>query len=103
MLSFLRMLLIATALLTSGALQVAAGLGEDGCCPEGAGQGEPEDAPCPDCPPGLACACCPIRGVVHAAALDVAPDGSSGVALVVAPAEPSLGASVTDIFHPPRA
>jgi hypothetical protein len=100
MTSLFRMLLVATALLSSGALQAAAALGDDACC---AGEAEEKDASCPDCPPGLACACCPIRGAVQAAVLEVAPATSPGVAIAVATAEPSLGASVTDIFHPPRA
>lgn len=94
------MLLVATALLTSGALQVAAAAGEDACC---AGEGEPEGAPCPDCPLGIACSCCPARSAVHAAALELAPATSPGVAISIAAAEPSLGASAADIFHPPRA
>jgi hypothetical protein len=100
MISLFRMLLVATALLSSGALQVAAAMGDDACC---AGETEEKDASCPACPPGLACACCPIRGAVHAAVLDVAPAPSPGVAIAAVTAEPSLGASVTDIFHPPRA
>jgi hypothetical protein len=98
--SLLRMLLVATALLTSGALQVAAAVEDDGCC---TGETEERGAPCPDCPPGLACACCQIRGAVPAAALEVAPAASPGVAMAVAAAEPSVGAPATDIFHPPRA
>jgi hypothetical protein len=94
------MLLVASALLSSGALQVAAAMGDGACC---AGETEEKDAPCPDCPPGLACACCPMRGAVHATALEVAPAPSRGVAIAVVTSEPSLGASVTDIFHPPRA
>ncbi len=95
-----RMFLVATALLSSGALQVAAPFGADACC---AGETEEKGAPCPDCPPGLACTCCPIRGAVQAAVLEVAAAPSPGVVIAVAAAEPSLGASVTDIFHPPRA
>lgn len=97
----LRTLLVVTALLSSGALQVAAAAGDDACCPEE--RGEEENAPCPDCPPGLACACCPLRGAVHAAVLDVAPPSSQGAAIAVTSAAPSLRAAVTDIFHPPRA
>jgi len=100
MTSLFRMLLVATALLSSGALQVVADLGDDACC---AGETEEKDAPCPDCPPGLACGCCPIRGAVQGAAPEVAPATAPGVAISVAAAEPSLGAPVTDIFHPPRA
>jgi hypothetical protein len=95
----LRILLIATALLSGGALQVAAAMGADACCAEEAGGGG-EETPCP---PGLACACCPIRGAVQFAAADVAPAPSRRVAVAVAAAEPTLGGSVTDIFHPPRA
>lgn len=100
MTSLFRMLLVATALLSSGALQVAAAMGDDACC---AGETEEKDASCPDCPPGLACACCPVRGAVPAAVLEVAPATSPGVAIAVATAEPNLGAPATDIFHPPRA
>lgn len=102
MAAFFRMLLVLTALASSGAVQVAASLGDDLCCAGERGT-EEEDAPCPDCPPGLACACCPIRGAVQAEAPEVAPAASAGVAIAVAAVEPSLGASVTDIFHPPRA
>src|SRR5512139_1937720 len=100
MTSLFRMLLVATALLNSGALQVAAAMGDDACC---AGETEEKDASCPDCPPGLACACCPVRGAVQASTLLVAPASSPGVSIAVAASEPSLGASATDIFHPPRA
>lgn len=100
MASLLRMVLVATALLSSGVLQVAAAMGDDVCC---AGEMEGEDAPCPDCPPGLACSCCPIRGALEATPLVVAPAETAGRMLVTAATEPSLGASATDIFHPPRA
>lgn len=96
---FLRTLLLATALLSGGALQVAAAMGADTCCAEESGAGG-EETPCP---PGLACACCPIRGAVQFAVADVAPATSLGVAVAVAAAEPTLGGPVTDIFHPPRA
>lgn len=99
MTSLLRALLVATALLSSGVLQVAAAA-EDACCAEErAGRG----ASCPDCPLGVACACCAVRGVVHAGVPRVAPASASGVAVPVAVDEPSLGARGTDIFHPPRA
>jgi hypothetical protein len=97
-----RALLVATALLSSGALQVAATMGEDACC-AGDAREEGQDASCPDCPPGLACGCCPLRGAVEAAAVEVAPAPSRGVAIAVVATEPSLGMSATDIFHPPRA
>jgi hypothetical protein len=100
MTSLFRMLVVATSLLSSGTLQVAAVMGDDGCC---AGETEEKDASCPDCPPGLACACYSIRGAVQAVALEVAPATSPGAAIAIATAEPSLGAAVTDIFHPPRA
>jgi hypothetical protein len=95
-----RMLLVAIALLSSGALQVAAAIGDEPCC---AGEAEDKDAPCPDCPPGLACACCPGGGAVQPATLEVAPATSPGIAIAVTVPQPSLGASETDIFHPPRA
>jgi hypothetical protein len=85
------------ALLTSGALQLASAIGDDGCCAAEKG------TPCSSCPAGIACACCPARGVAEIAALDIAPATSPGVAIAVATTEPSLGAKVTDIFHPPRA
>ena len=100
MTAFFRILLVAMALLNSGALQVVAAMGDDACC---AGETEEKDASCPDCPPGLACACCPIRGAVQTAALEIAPASSPGVAIAVVAAEPNLGAAVTDIFQPPRA
>jgi hypothetical protein len=96
MTSSFRMLLIATALLMSGAVQAAAAIGEDACCAE-------EKGSRPECPAGIACACCPIRGAVKTAAPEVGPSSSPGVAISVAAAEPSLGGSATDIFHPPRA
>jgi hypothetical protein len=65
MTSLFRMVLVVTALLTSGALQVAAAMGDDACC---AGEAKEKDASCPDCPPGLACACCATRGAVQDAA-----------------------------------
>lgn len=100
MTSVLRTLLLATALLSSGVLQVAAATGDDACC---AGEAGEQDASCPGCPPGLACACYPVRGAVQATAHEVAPPASTGLALAVATAEPCLGPPVTDIFHPPRA
>jgi hypothetical protein len=94
-----RILLLATALLSGGALQMAAAMGADACCEETGTGGE--ETPCP---PGLACACCPIRGAVQfAVAADVAPAPSPGVALAVATAEPTLCGHAADIFHPPRA
>jgi hypothetical protein len=93
---FLRTLVVATALLTSGAPRLAAALGEDACCTDEQG------VPCPECPPGVACACCPIRGALQASTPEVAPARSRGIAIAVAAAEPSLVASGTDIFHPPR-
>lgn len=98
MASPLRMLLVATALLTTGALQVAAASGEDACCE---GETDAGEVPCPDCPPGLACGCCPLRAV-EAPPLGTAPARPPGVAIAVVAVEPSLGASVTDVFHPPR-
>lgn len=98
MTSFFRMVLVAVALLTSGAPQALAALVEDdGCC------AEERDVPCPDCPPGLVCACCPMRGATSAAAPDVSPAASRGVAVRVAADEPVLRASASDIFQPPRA
>lgn len=95
----LRALLLATALLSSGVVQVAAAA-EDACCAE---EGGGSDASCPDCPLGVACACCAVRGVVHAGLPGVAPATAPGVAVPVLADEPSLGARGTDIFHPPRA
>jgi hypothetical protein len=98
MTSLLRILLLASALLSGGALQVAAAMGADTCCEETEAGGE--ETPCS---PGLACACCPIRAAVQFAVADVAPATSPGVAVAVAAVEPTLGGPVTDIFHPPRA
>lgn len=103
MTAFLRILLLATALLSGGVLQVAAAMGVDACCAGEAEEAQENDASCPDCPPGLACACCPTRGAVRSARLELVPEGRPGVLVALATAEPSLGASVTDIFHPPRA
>jgi hypothetical protein len=100
MTAFLRMSLVAAALLSSGALQVAVAMGDDGCC---AGEAEQNESSCPDCPPGLACGCCPLRGAVPACAVDVAPAASPGLAISVAAAEPTFGGAAPDIFHPPRA
>lgn len=95
----LRMLLVAAALLSGGVLQLASAMGEDGCC---AGESSDQDRPCTECPPGLACACCPLRGAVAVAPV-VAPPAPSGRAVSVPCAEPLAGPAVTDIFHPPRA
>jgi hypothetical protein len=111
MTSFARMLLVATALLTSGVLQVASAAREDACCAgetQAAGEtqdtGETQhDAPCPDCPPGVACGCCPIRGAAQVTRAVVVADTSPGVALVVAASEPPSHGLAADIFHPPRA
>lgn len=95
--SFIRMLLVATALLTSGVLQVAAAKGEDACCTHDEGGSSR------DCPPGLACSCCPARGAIHVVAPEVAPAATPGLAVPVSVLEPTLVASAADIFHPPRA
>lgn len=100
MTALLRALLVASALVSTGVVQLSATLGEDVCC---AGQADEREGSCPDCPPGLACACCPIRGAVEAAVLDVAPAPSRGVAIAVVAREPALVATASDIFHPPRA
>jgi hypothetical protein len=97
----LRALLLAVALLTSGALQVAAAVGEDACCAEEQEQEAP--LPCSGCPPGVACACCPSTGAVASSGPEVAPASSKGVGVVTAPPAPSALASASDIFHPPRA
>lgn len=93
----LRTVTVAFALLSSGALQAAAAMGDDPCC------AEETDAPVPDCPPGVACACCPTRGAVRPALPELAPARTEGVALAVAAQEPSAAAPPADIFHPPRA
>jgi len=95
--SFFRSLLVAASLLSSGVLQVAAAIGEDACC------AEERDAPCPDCPLGIACTCCPFRGAVQVAAPELAPVATPIATVVTVSAEPSPRASVADIFHPPRA
>lgn len=94
---FLRMVVAALALLTSGTLQLASALGDAPCCEEERGDADA------DCPPGMACACCPIRGAVEIAALGVAPAASPGVAVPLVAVEPNPGAAVSDIFQPPRA
>jgi hypothetical protein len=95
--SLVRSLLVAAALLSSGVLEVAAGVGEDACC---AGE---RSAPCPECPLGVACACCPVRGAVQVAAPELAPVASATATVVTVSAEPNPRMSVADIFHPPRA
>lgn len=98
----LRPLLLATALLTSGLVQLATAAGPDACCAdEPAGQ-DAHDAPCPDCP-GLACGCCPARGAVQPLAVDLAPAATRGVSVATAAAEPTPGAMPAGIFIPPRA
>lgn len=100
MASLLRILLVFAALLSGGVLQVASAMGDDdACC---AGETNDEGAPCTNCPPGLACACCPLRGAVENAPV-VTPPESSGVAVTATCVEPVVGPPVTDIFHPPRA
>jgi hypothetical protein len=99
MVPFLRLLLVATALLSSGVLQVVAAMGDDACCAQEAQEEQPS---CPDCPPGLACACCPMRGAVEATP-ELAPRAPAGVALAVVATEPAGAAPAADIFHPPRA
>jgi hypothetical protein len=99
MVPLLRILLVAAALLSSGALQVAAAIGDDACCAQEAQEEHPS---CPDCPPGVACACCPMRAAVQAAP-ELKPRTPAGVALAVVAAEPAGAAPATDIFHPPRA
>jgi hypothetical protein len=91
-----RALLIAIALLSSGALQVAAASGEDECCPE------EESVPCPDLPQGVACVCCPSCIAVRSEAPDVAPTASPVRAVAVAAAEPRLDGAMSEIFLPPR-
>lgn len=92
----LRTLMLAAALVSSGALQVAAAMGEDPCCVE------ESESPIPDCPPGVACACCPTRGAVRPLLPDVAPARSPGFALAVVAPEPTAIAPAADIFQPPR-
>lgn len=106
MASLLRILLVAFALLTSGAVQFAAAAGNDPCCAEAGGAGDEHhgsDAPCDDCPPGLACACCPSRGAVEGAAVVIAPPQPSGVAVHLVVAEPEAGPPPGGVFQPPRA
>jgi hypothetical protein len=98
---FLRLLLVSTALLASGALQVAAAAGEDACCAEERNPEEP-GVPCPDCPPGLACGCCPVRGVQQPTAPVVAPAAAAGAVALAVVREPSGAGAADDIFHPPR-
>ena len=97
MTSFVRMLLVATALLSSGVLQAAAAFGEDACCADEGG------STCPNLPPGVACACCPHQGAERVATPEIAPAASPGSAVAVASPEPTIRAATADIFHPPRA
>jgi len=101
--SLLRMFLVSVALLSGGVAQVATSLGDDACCTDEAGEQEEQGEPCPDCPPGLACGCCPARGVTRAEAPTVPPASSRGVAVTTAAREPDALAAAGDIFHPPRA
>ena len=95
--SFARMVLLATALLSSGVLQVAASLGEDDCCAKDDGSG------CPELPPGMFCGCCPHQGAVVAAAPEVAPVAVPVGRVAITLEAPSARSTVADIFHPPRA
>jgi hypothetical protein len=97
MLALFRASLVALSLLTSGVFEVVAAMEESSCC-DASGE---QDAP-PDCTAGVLCACCP------AAAIPAASHGSSSPASIASGPralvpEPTLAASVTDIFHPPRA
>jgi len=84
-----RSLVVAVTLLSSGVLQVAAAVGEDACC------AEERNAPCPDCPLGIACSSCPFRGAVQVAAPEFAPAASPIATVVTASAEPRPRTSVT--------
>lgn len=95
--SFPRMLLVAAALLASGAPQVLAALGDDACC------AEEGDLSGPGCPPGLSCVCCPMRIAPDAGAPSLAPAVAPGVAVSVAVAEPVADATPACVFQPPRA
>lgn len=95
--SFVRMVLVATALLSSGVLQVAASPGGDDCCEE------ERDSGCPELPPGLACGCCPHQGAVVAASPEVAPTAVPVGRVAVTVSAPSARSAVADIFQPPRA
>jgi hypothetical protein len=95
--SFVRMVLVAAALLSSGVLQVAASLGGDDCCAEEHGSG------CPELPPGLTCGCCPHQGAITIAALEVAPMAARVERVALTIAAPSARSAVADIFQPPRA
>jgi hypothetical protein len=91
-----RTLLVTLALLTSGAVQLAAAEGSDDCCVQ-------DDAQSPECPPaGSCCDCCPVRAARTSASPDVAPANVLRVAVVVTAAEPLLGPSPDGIFQPPR-
>jgi len=94
--ALLRMLLVATALLISGVAQVVLAMGDSACCADG-------DASAPTCPPGSACACCPLRGVAPATRMELAPTAIAMIAVPVHAIEPSVATPATDIFHPPRA
>ncbi len=95
--SFFRMVLVATALLASGAPQALAALGDDACC------AEERSVPCQDCPPGLVCACCPMRVAPAASAPSLAPVASPGIAVPVTVSEPAVEAFADGVFQPPRA
>lgn len=97
MTSFVRMLLVATSLLSSGVLQAAAAFGEDACCADEGG------STCPSLPPGVACACCPHQGADRFAVPDIAPVATPCAAVAGAAPEPSIRADAAEIFHPPRA
>ena len=91
------MLLVATALLSSGVLQLAASLGGDDCCAEEHGSG------CQELPPGLTCGCCPHQGAITIASPEVAPTAARVERVALTFAAPSARSTVADIFHPPRA
>lgn len=92
-----RAVLLAVALLSSGALQVAAAFGEDECC------SKEESVPCRGLPLGGACPCCPSNSAACSVAPDVAPRASFVAAIAIVVAEPRLCASIGEIFQPPRA
>ena len=97
MMALLRIFLATALLLSSGAFQLAVGLGNEDCC-----AGKAEESGAPDCPSGLVCACCPAIAVVQPAAIDVARDARYAAAVPLAAHLPLPAEQVADIFHPPR-
>jgi hypothetical protein len=99
--AWFRALCAALALATTAAQALPLAGGDDACCSEERAP-ERDEAPCPDCPPGLACGCCAVRGVEPAATAALAPISTAGVGVAFVDATLAGRTAPADIFHPPR-